>query len=243
MRITVAALMFSASSLLLLPALPARADEPAKKEAEASPLFCVKGKQLVSEDFTSPALAKDWKVAKGKWEVKDGAVRGNELADEKHAAVLRRDLPVHDLIAEFSFRFDGGKGLSFGLNNKGGHVCRAKITPATLQVTRDRPNEKSAEKAAVLDTQFLDIKPGEWHTAVVEIGGKTIVAAIDGKIVAFGSHDALDTEKTVFSFPVVGDGVSLKAIRIWDATPPADPAAALKKLESLHAKTASAEKK
>src|ERR1019366_6860037 len=103
-------------------------------------------------------------------------------------------------------------------------------------VTRDKPNEKSAEKAAVLDTQILDLKPGEWHTALIEVGGKTIVATIDGKVVAFGSHDAIDVDKTVFAFPVIGEGISLKAIHVWDATPPADPAAALKKLESQRTK-------
>jgi hypothetical protein len=228
-------MLLAASTAIFLST--ARADEPAAKDP--APLFCVKGKQLAADDFASGKLSTAWRVAKGKWEIKDGAVRGIELADEKHAAVLRHDLPVHNLVAEFSFRFDGGKGFSFGLNSSTGHVCRAKIMPTLLQVTRDKPNEKSTEKTAVLDTQILEIKPGEWHTALIEVGGKTIVATIDGKIVAFGSHDAIDVDKTIFSFPVIGESVSFKAIRVWDATPPADPAAALKKLEALHAKTAS----
>jgi hypothetical protein len=236
MRFPSLALLLAASTLFFMPA--AKADEPANKGQP--PFFCEKAKEVVSDDFASGTLSKDWKVAKGKWEIKDGAVRGDELADQKHAAVLRHELAIHNLVAEFSFRFDGGKGLSFGLNDKAGHVCRAKIMPTLLQVTKDRPNDKSPEKAAVIDTQILDLKAGEWHTAVVEVGGKTIVATIDGKVVAFGSHDGIDVDKTVFAFPVVGEGVSLKAIHIWEANLPADPAAALKKLEALRAKTASA---
>ena len=236
MRFLFSTMLLAASTVFSLPT--SRADEPAKKDQ--APVFCEKGKQLAADDFASGALGKDWRIAKGKWEVKDGAVRGDELASEKHAAVLRHDLAVHNLIAEFSFRFDGGKGLSFGLNSTEGHVCRAKIMPTLLQVTRDKPNEKSTEKAAVLDTQILDLKPGEWHTAMVEVGGKTIVCTIDGKVVAFGSHDGIDVDKSIFAFPVVGEGISLKSIRGWEGKLPADPAAALKKLEALHAKTASA---
>lgn len=236
MRFMSLALLVAVSAFIFISS--AKADEPAK--TDPTPLFCEKGKQLLSDDFASGTLGKDWKAAKGKWEVKDGAVRGDEVAEEKHAAVLRHELEVRNLIAEFSFRFDGGKGLSLGLNDKSGHVCRAKIMPTLLQITKDRPNDKSPEKTAVLDTQILDLKPGQWHTAIVEVGGKMIVASIDGKVVAFGSHDGIDVDKTVLAFPVVGQGISLKAIHIWEGNLPADPAAAMKKLEALHAKTASA---
>jgi len=213
----------------------ARADETTSKSP--SPLFCEKGKELLSEDFSSPTLAKEWRAAKGKWEVKDGAVRGDEIAADKHAAVIRRDLPTHNLIAEFSFRFDGGKQLGFSLNDKKGHVCRAKISPTQLQLNKDVPHD-SKEKPPVLDTQKLDLKPGEWHTAVIEVGGNTMVASIDGKVVAFGTHEGIDVDKSNFGFPISGAGVSIKALHVWEAKLPVDPAAAMKKLEALHTKTA-----
>jgi len=156
--------------------------------------------------------------------------------------VVRYDLKGHDLIVQFSFRFDGGKATALSINNTKGHVCRVRITPALIAVQKDKPKQDSEEKQAVLDTQKVEIKPGEWHTMIVEVLGKQMVASLDGQSVIFGSNDGVDVEKTNFGFPVSGDGVSFKEVRVWEGLPPKDPEAAQKKLDDLRKKPASADK-
>lgn len=213
---------------LVIVALTARA----QPQADLPTRYAERGKQVLADDFAGPALAPEWKPLKGKWEVAGGAVKGTEKAEDQHAAVIRRDVVARDLVVQFSFRFDGGKSTALSFNDKKGHVCRVGITPAGFSVARDKPTRNSEEKQVQLDRQPVAVAPGEWHTMVVEIVGKTMVATLDGKTVAFGSHDAIDGEKTNIGFPVSGDGVSLKAVRVWEAAAPADADAAMRKLES-----------
>jgi hypothetical protein len=229
------------AALLFVPAARTFADDaPAKPADDLPPLLAERGKPLLTQDFAGSSLPEDWKVAKGDWHVADGALKGIEKAEDNHAAVVRHELKTHDLIAQFAFRFDGAKSLAFSINNSNGHVCRVQITPAFFAVQKDKPNAKSDEKPVVLDREKVEIKPGEWHTMLVEVSGKDIVAALDGKLVAFGSNDAIDVDKTAITFPTAGDGASIKQVRIWEATAPKDHDAAWKKLEERHPKQPSA---
>jgi hypothetical protein len=123
------------------------------------------------------------------------------------------------LISQFSFRFDGGKVLGYSLNNQKGHVCRVTITPGSVTVQKDKASHTSTDKAAVIAKEKVEIKPGEWHTMLVTVCGKQMVATLDGKQIAAGSNEGVDVEKTSLGFPVVGEGVSIKQVRVWEAVP------------------------
>jgi hypothetical protein len=186
---------------------------------DAKPDVCSKGPMLLTEDFPGNELEKGWITPKGTWTVADGVLKGVEKAEDHHPAVISHPIKAHDLIAQFSFRFDGAKLLAFSLNNAKGHVCRAQITLASVALQKDKPNEKSDEKAVSLDKQTVEIKPGEWHTMVVTVCGKQMIASLDGKQVAAGSNAGVDVDKTSVRFPTAGAGVSLKEIRVWEAVP------------------------
>src|SRR3954449_12033852 len=55
----------------------------ADSTAEQPTLMTERGKLLFSDDFDKP-LGKEWKTAKGKWEVADGAIKGAELKADMH---------------------------------------------------------------------------------------------------------------------------------------------------------------
>jgi len=193
----------------------------AEDVAPADAPRCEKGKVLLSEDFPGNALDKSWTTPKGTWQVEDGVLKGVEKAEDHHPAVVRRELKAHDLIGEFAFRFDGGKLLAFSLNNQKGHVCRVAITPVLITLSKDKPGEKSPEKAAVLAKEKVDLKPGEWHTMVVTVCGKQMAATLDGKPLASGSNDGIDVDKTSLGFPIAGEGASIKQVHVWEAVPAA----------------------
>jgi hypothetical protein len=66
------------------------------------------------------------------------------------------------------------------------------------------------------------IKLGVWHTLVLEVQGKSVLASVDGTVVAFGAHDAIDVDKASFAISVSGDSASFKNLRVWEATPNKD---------------------
>ncbi|HSU67714.1 MAG TPA: family 16 glycoside hydrolase [Tepidisphaeraceae bacterium] len=180
---------------------------------------CEKGKQLLSEDFSGSTLDKGWTVAKGKWEVSDGVLKGVEKPEDMHPAVIGHAIEAHNLIAEFSFRFDGSKSVAFSLNNKKGHVCRVSITPALVSLNKDKPGKDSTEKGAMLGKEKVSLEPGTWHTMIVTVCGKQMAANLDGKDLVSGSNDGIDVEKTSIRFPTSGTGVSIKQVRVWEAVP------------------------
>ncbi len=61
---------------------------------------------IAAPDLKGP-LPKEWKVAKGTWEARDGVLTGTEVPAEKHAAVLWHQVPLQNAVVECEFMFDG----------------------------------------------------------------------------------------------------------------------------------------
>ena len=175
------------------------------------------GKLLVSDDLNQP-FGKDWFGKPGKWEVVDGVTRGSQRTEDMHAAVRRRNVKFDHAVVSFQFRFDGATMMSLSMNAEKGHVGRVRITPDGFSVIRDKDKAK-AEKVAPLDTRNVKIEPRIWHTMVVEMSGKDMVARLDGKEIGFGSNDGLATTKESVGFTVQGDSMSFKNLRVYEGTP------------------------
>jgi hypothetical protein len=195
------------------------------------------GKLLISDDLAAP-MSKEWKVAKGKWEVIEGAIHSSELPADKHGAVARRSLPMKDAIIAYSFKIDGAKKTTLSLNAAKGHLCRVLLDTRGVAVQKDdQDGKKGPDKPMPLDTAKADIRPGQWHTLVVELHGPDILATVDGKHTAFGSHPAIDKEKANFGLTVAGESASFKNLRVWEA------AGTSKNWEATRAKLLEARKK
>jgi len=100
-----------------------------------------------------------------------------------------------------------------------GHVCRVLVRPTGLTVQKDA-HDKDTEKPMQLDTAAVAIKPGKWHTLVVELRGPDILATLDGKHTVFGSHPGIDLAKTDLGLTVAGEFVSFKGLRVWESAGP-----------------------
>jgi hypothetical protein len=215
------------AALLLLSGPVLARETPQDPPKELSTNLTVRGKLLCSEDFSSPELSADWKVAKGKWEIAEGALRGAELASDMHAAVIKHPLPSKDVVLQFSFKFGGAKSLACSFDGKG-HVCRVVLTPTGFQVRRDVA-KGSGEKPVVLGKGAIDLS-GDRHTMLIEILGKEMLAQVDDKVFAFGENDGVDADKKTFGFPTSGESISIDDVRVWEATPNPEWAANRQKL-------------
>jgi len=235
--------MRTAKCALLLAACVAllRANLSAAEPAEPKTLMTERGKLLFGDDLNQP-LGKDWKTAKGKWEVVDGTIRGSELKADMHGAATRHDLPAQNVVIQYSFKLEGAKGTSLSINDDKGHCCRVSIDATGFAVRKDSHDKNVADKAAVLEKKDVAIKPGVWHTLVVEIQGKEMLASLDGEAVAFGANDTIDVQKKNLGLTVAGESVSFKGLRVWEATPNKSWEATRAKLVEARAKAPQTDK-
>jgi hypothetical protein len=162
---------------------------------------------LVHDQFPGSALDPTWKVNKGRWEVSGGVVKGTEVAADKHAAVIRRAVAYRDAVIEFDFKLAGADWVALSLNKKGAHVSRVVIAATGFRVQKDSP-------AAVLGKSDQPVSANEWHTMRVVVEGRRMTAVLDGKVAVSGEHEALDCEKVDIGFPVKGDSVYLRNVRV-----------------------------
>jgi hypothetical protein len=177
--------------------------------------FSDRGQVLFSDDFSGTAMAQGWLGKPGKWEMTDGAVQVSELPEDKHAAVRRHPLQYHDAIFEFSFELDGAKTIGLSLNNKGGHVCRAMITPKGMILQVDQPNPKSDLKGVRLAASTTPVESGKWHKLTVEVHGPMMIAQIDDNPPIAGENPRVDVDKTDLGIPVGGVSAKVKGLKVY----------------------------
>jgi len=196
--------------------------------ADPKTLMTERGKMLFSEDFAKPiqkakmekgkAPTAGWRVAKGKWENLDGALKGTEIKADMHGAVARYPLEFKDVIIQYDVRVDGCKMTTLSINDAKEHVCRVLINKDGFTAQKDDHDHDGPDKAVKFGTAKMDIKPGEWKTVVMEIKGKEMVAHIDGKAVA-GADDMINVSKANFGFTVSGESASFRNLKVWEALP------------------------
>jgi hypothetical protein len=213
-------LLFAVPPTLLAAALtPAQPVNPTIAGPAPPQTYMVeRGKGMVADEFKQKP-ASPWKVGKGRWEIIDGRLRGSELKADMHGATLRRDVSFKNAVIQYSFRLDGARQTSLSINGTKGHLCRVVITPNGFTVQKDSTDHGATNKAEVLERKAVAIKPGVWHTLVVELNGKEMLACLDGEHVAYGSHDAIANAKGNVGLTVAGDGCSFKDFVMCEAEP------------------------
>lgn len=196
--------------------------------ADPKTLMTERGKLLLSEDFSKPIAAAKaekgkpaaagWRMAKGKWETVDGALKGIELKEDKHGAVARYPLEFKDVVIQYDVRVDGCRMTTLSINDTKEHVCRVLINKDGFTAQKDDHDHDGPDKALKFGTQKIEIKPGDWKTVVLEIKGQEMVAHIDGKAIA-GAHELIATAKANLGFTVGGESASFRNLRVWEALP------------------------
>jgi hypothetical protein len=186
--------------------------------AEPRTLLTERGALIFSDALDQP-LAAPWRVSKGSWTIADGAVQVKELKSDMHGAVVRRPLTQANFVIQCSFKLDGTKKTTVSINDPQGHCCRVLIDANGLTVQKDSHDKNQADKAAALDKQTAPIAAGQWHTLVVEVLGPEMLASVDGKLVAFGSHPSIDVAKSNVGLTCAGESVSFKQLSVWEAKP------------------------
>jgi len=157
-------------------------------------------------------------------------VRRTRSAADMHAAVMRHALPYETVLIQYSFKLDGAKQHTLSINSAKGHLCRLLIRADKIVLQKDDSDKDGPDMAVKFEERAVEIRPGEWHTVLVELCGKEMVARLDGKHVGFGEHAALDVKKANLGLTVAGESVSFRDLRVWEGEPSKDWASAKAKL-------------
>ena len=169
-------------------------------------------------DFNQP-LGKEWTVVKGTWTTANGELRGDELAADKHAAVLHHPGKVEALIITCEFRLGDARILYVGFDGAR-HVGRLVIRTNSIGLFEDSPdtNLKPGEKSKShpLMTYAPRLKPDEWYPLTLEIRGDEMAALVNG-IQLKARHPYLATPKERFWFAVSGTNLRIRNLKVWNA--------------------------
>lgn len=179
--------------------------------------FLLLAADLLHEPFATPTLGPEWNAAKGQWRIVEGRLEGTEIPADKHAAVVRRNVRFHNGTVRYAVRLDGAKAAHLSINGADGHICRLVMTPQDVDLRKDKPTAKSAEKPARLAHAQAVFAPGVWYEVEVAFQGKSMTAKITGggmDLSLSGEHAGIDQEKTNIGFPVMGATASFDNLRV-----------------------------
>lgn len=198
--------------LLLLPALGLLASalpSYAGKGAALKPTLGTAGDVIAEDKFDASALDKSWAVAKGDWQIVDGAVVGKEKAADNHAGVMALNKPIHDTAVQFSLKLDGAKGCDISFNHPKGHLFRVVVTPAGVSIHKDGDKNDKSIKAAELGKVAAKFEPGQWTSFLIEVKGGKVAVQTDTGLKVEGSDPSLDVDKTGYRFVVRGESLAI----------------------------------
>lgn len=184
--------------------------------AADKPLLAIPG-EVIYQSKLDTAPAAPWKAAKGQWELKDGVLRGAELAADKHGAVSRLPNKLSDFVIEYEFKFEGARTTSLSINAVKDHMARINITPKSVTVQRDDNDHEGPDKAIIFARFQTELSPGTWHKVRMEMVGDTLLGQVDD-LTAWGSNDLFKTDKMSPGFTVGGQSVDFRNFSIRAAT-------------------------
>lgn len=194
------------------------APQAAKKQPDALNLMLKKGELLVDEGFTPETWgAKDWNKYKGKFEIADGALKVAEVAADAHHPAVSRKADLTCAVIQFKFKFEGAGWLGFAFDGKE-HVARTILRPDKFTILK-MSGIGGTTKGEAIDEKAVKLADGAWHTIVIEIHGKEMLAQIDNTHFIFGEKAGVEAEKTRFEFISGGQVAWFDELKIWKAEP------------------------
>ncbi|MFZ2278761.1 MAG: hypothetical protein WAW39_13220 [Prosthecobacter sp.] len=223
-------------------------------------LMTTRGKLLVSEDFAPPLAPVTGKPVgfasgftgwrynagpaggkSGQWKTTDGCFTGIESPAANHPATASFGFQFTDAIIQCEVRLndvpDEGRkyrSLFAKATDVKDYVIALSIGPGGLFLTpydadRINPATKQREKGTT-SRVLTPVKLNEWHTVVLEIKGNEVVGTLDGKSTTL-SNPLIRVAKHSIMLGA-GTEASFRHLRVWEALPNPDWAAAKAALQA-----------
>jgi hypothetical protein len=213
-------LILAALAAAISPALLAQSP-PATTISEAGALIV-----STAFDQDTPLIRKKpilgWKAGIGHWQVKDGALHGDEVEEDHHHSSCTWQLEAKDLIFTAQFRLGTAKEIAFGCRDNvppHHHLARTYVNEKKIYVVHQSGIGKTT-KSAKLAEKAVTLNPAAWHSIVIEIVGDHYRATVDGQLVEAHHARYLDA-KGLAVLITKGQGAQFKNVAVWHAKPKA----------------------
>jgi len=205
-------------SLLTWCALAAPAAEP-KKPADEGPklLMCTPGKLLLDEPFTPESWKKDFGVYKGDFQIVNDQLRVAERPEDGHHPESSHHGPVHNVVVQFKFKYDGCKWMGFSFTDKE-HVARIMLNDNGFELVR-MSGMGPTTKGMQMDHMTVKWDHAMWYTMTIELLGNEILAHVDDQYVLYGESEGLDIDKDRIALIVGGQYGWYDKLKMWEALP------------------------
>jgi hypothetical protein len=173
-------------------------------------------------DEATPLMRKKpilgWLAAIGQWQVKDGALHGDEVKEDKHPSSCTYRLEATNLVITAQFKLGTAEHVAFGCRDNippHHHLARTYISKDAIWVVRQSGISKTSksEKLAELKTP---VDPNAWHTITIEISGNHYRAKVDGHVVE-ARHERYQDAKGLLALITKGQGAQFKNVAVWHA--------------------------
>ena len=213
MRIPALALLLSACCLFDATGQDKKKD-PAKKP-DPKVWMCKKGELLWEQHF-SGEFPKEWHKGKGDWQIDGDALKGAEIAADKHNTYMSREISTPNVIVQFTFKLQGCPWMGASVDGKE-HVSNLSLQPDLFKiakVTGIGPTTKHTE----VDNTKAKLNDDAWHTVVWEIYGDEMVATIDDKEMVLAKAEGLSADRSHLELNTGGGQWALfKDVKVWKA--------------------------
>jgi len=200
--------------VLLAPLALHAQDKKKDKKAEPKVWMCKKGELLWEQKFDG-SFPKEWHRGKGDWQFEGDALKGAEVAADKHNTYMSREISTPNVIVQFSFKLQGCPWMGASVDGKE-HVSNLSLQPEFFKiakVTGIGPTTKHTE----VDNTKLKLADDAWHTVVWEIYGDEMVATIDDQHMTLAKAEGLSMDRNHVELNNGGQWAWFKDIKVWKA--------------------------
>ena len=202
--------------LILALALLAAAPVQEKKKAPPEPKtwMCKKGELLWEQQFGGE-FPKEWHKGKGDWKIEGDALKGAEVAADKHNTYMSREISTPNVIVQFTFKLQACPWMGASVDGKE-HVSNLSLQPELFKiakVTGIGPTTKHTE----VDSRKAKLADDAWHTVVWEIYNDEMVATIDDKDMVLAKADGLSMDRNHVELNNGGQWAWFKDVKVWKA--------------------------
>lgn len=174
-----------------------------------------------------------WRVMNGTWTQVGGGIRGIVKPKVYPAATLHLPLVYQDAIIQVEVRLDDiplddppkSDFNSAGVVLREGdaaHIASVRLGKNGFSAGKDKTSSRAIkgfivdDKEVSFGKQALPIKPGEWHTLVIEVRGEEMLSTLDGGSPVLGSHPVIGLPKGILSFGTPRS-TSYRNLRVFEA--------------------------
>lgn len=212
MRPIAATLVFSC--FLFLDAAGQERKKESPKRPEPKVWMCRKGELLWEQHFDG-TYPKEWHKGKGDWQLEGDALKGAEVAADKHNTYMSREISTPNVIVQFSFKLQGCPWMGASVDGKE-HVSNLSLQPDQFRISKVTgigPTTKHTE----VDSTKQKLADDTWHTVVWEIYNDEMVATIDDRVMALAKADGLSMDRNHVELNNGGQWAWFRDIFVWKA--------------------------